>query len=110
MQAFEIADLMAQQVTSGENYLEFLRSADLSVGIYSLPAGAVDGQQPHTEDEVYYVVKGRGMFFHAGENRPVKPGSVLFVAANVEHRFHSITEDMQILVFFAPAEYARQAT
>jgi quercetin dioxygenase-like cupin family protein len=42
----------------------------------------------------------------ADEHLPVAPGSLVFVAANVEHRFHTITEDLSILVFFAPAEYA----
>lgn len=108
MQAFEIADLLSQQAGSGSPYLEFLQHPTLSVGLYVLPAGGVDGQQPHTEDEVYYVVSGKGMFRHADEDRPVQAGSVLYVAANVEHRFHSITEALQIIVFFAPAEYTNR--
>ena len=31
-------------------------------------------------------------------------GSVIFVQAGVEHRFHDITEELLVLVFFAPAE------
>lgn len=108
MEAFEIAELIRQQTGSGKSYLEFLRHPSLSVGIYVLPAGGVDGQQPHTEDEVYYVVSGRGMFRHADEDRPVQGGSVLYVAAHVEHRFHSITEQLTIIVFFAPAEYSNR--
>ncbi|MCA0454260.1 MAG: cupin domain-containing protein [Chloroflexi bacterium] len=108
MQAFEIADLLTRQSASGSPYLEFLKHLSLSVGLYVLPAGGMDGQQPHTEDEVYYVVSGRGMFRHADEDRPVQAGSVLYVAANVEHRFHSITEALQIIVFFAPAEYTNR--
>ncbi len=108
MQAFEIADLINEQAAGTSPYLEFLKHPSLSVGLYALPAGGVDKQQPHTEDEVYYVVKGRGMFRHADEDRAVQAGSVLFVAANVEHRFHSITEAMQIIVFFAPAEYTNR--
>jgi mannose-6-phosphate isomerase-like protein (cupin superfamily) len=110
MQAFEIADLIAQQSNSNKPYLEFLKHSSLSVGLYVLPAGGIDGQQPHTEDEVYYVVSGRGMFTHADEQRPVQAGSVLYVAANVEHRFHSISEALSIIVFFAPAEYSNRRT
>ncbi|MBI1281444.1 MAG: cupin domain-containing protein [Anaerolineaceae bacterium] len=109
MQAFEIADLIARQASSGKPYLEFLKHPSLSVGLYVLPAGGEDTQQPHTEDEVYYVVSGRGMFTHADEERPVQAGSILYVAANVEHRFHSITETLNIIVFFAPAEYSNRA-
>ena len=42
-------------------YREFLRVPDLSAGLYVLEAGATDPQSPHTEDELYYVVAGRGV-------------------------------------------------
>lgn len=107
MKAFEIADLIQQQSQGTNRYLEFLKESTLSMGLYVLPAGGVDGQQPHTEDEVYYVVSGRGQFRLEQEDRPVKTGSILFVAANQEHRFHSIEEELKILVFFAPPEYSQ---
>ena len=72
-----------------------------------LPAGGVDVQVPHTEDEVYYVVSGRGSIQVDTESRPVEAGSVVFVGAKVEHRFHSISEDLVLLVLFAPAEYSQ---
>jgi mannose-6-phosphate isomerase-like protein (cupin superfamily) len=106
VQAFEMAQLIADRAETNRAYLEFLRVPSLSVGLYALPAGGVDPQQPHTEDEVYYVVGGRGSIKVGSEDRPVQPGSVIFVAANVEHRFHSIEEDLTLLVFFAPAEYS----
>ena len=105
MDAFEVCDLAAQQAQSGKLYLEFLRVPALSVGLYILPADGTDPQQPHSEDEVYYVVSGKGMIRVGDEDRPLQAGSVVYVATGVEHRFHSITEAMQILVFFAPAEY-----
>ncbi len=105
MDAFEVRDLAAQQAQTGKLYLEFLRVPALSVGLYVLPADGTDPQQPHSEDEVYYVVSGKGMIRVGDEDRAVQAGSVIYVAIGVEHRFHSITEAMQILVFFAPAEY-----
>jgi mannose-6-phosphate isomerase-like protein (cupin superfamily) len=104
MDAFEFSQLVEAQQKSGKLYLEFLRVPALSAGVYVLPAGQPDPQQPHSEDEVYYVVSGRGMIRVAEEDRRVQAGSVIYVAAGVEHRFHSITEDLRILVFFAPAE------
>jgi mannose-6-phosphate isomerase-like protein (cupin superfamily) len=104
VKAFEIADLIVRQQESDRPYLEFLRQDSLSVGLYVLPAAAVDEQRPHSEDEVYYVVSGRGTITVAGEERAVQPGSIIFVAAGVEHRFHDISEALTILVFFAPAE------
>ena len=106
MDAFEIDQLLAEREQVGRAYLEFLRVPALSAGLYVLPAGEADPQQPHTEDEVYYVARGRAQIRVAGEDRPVGPGSVVFVAAGVEHRFHSIAEDLTVLVFFAPAEYS----
>ncbi|MBD0348326.1 MAG: cupin domain-containing protein [Thermoleophilia bacterium] len=84
--------------------MEFFRAPSLSMTIYRLPAGATDEQQPHNEDEVYYVVEGRAQFLVEDESRPVGPGTVLFVAKHVEHRFHAIEEDLTTLVVFAPAK------
>ena len=107
MVAMDITRLLAGHDFSGEPYLEFLRVPSLSVGLYVLPAGAEDPQQPHTEDEVYHVVSGRGRIQVGAEDRAVEAGTIVFVEAGVDHRFHSIEEDLTVLVFFAPAEGSR---
>jgi mannose-6-phosphate isomerase-like protein (cupin superfamily) len=107
MDIFEMARLLKEREQSNRAYLEFLRVPSMSLGIYNLAAGSVDKQQPHTEDEIYYIVSGRAQIQVGEEHRPVEPGSIVFVAANVEHRFHSIQEDLTTLVFFAPAEYSQ---
>jgi len=107
MDAYELADLAAQREDSGRPYLEFISVPDLSVGLYVLPAGQPDLQQPHGEDEVYYVVSGAGQVTVGDESRDVRPGSVVFVAAHVPHRFHDITEDLTLFVAFGPAEGSR---
>ena len=104
MNAFEMHELIADAENSAKPYHEFLRVPDLSMGLYRLPAGGIDPQQPHTEDEVYYVVSGRGRVRVGGEDRLVMGGSVVYVPKTVEHKFHSIEEDLTLLVFFAPAE------
>jgi quercetin dioxygenase-like cupin family protein len=106
MQAFELTDLIDQRRQAGKLYLEFLKVPQLSMGVYELPAGGKDPQSPHSEDEVYYVAKGKAQIRVAGEDRAVQAGSIIYVAKNVEHRFHSIEEDLTVLVFFAPAEYS----
>jgi mannose-6-phosphate isomerase-like protein (cupin superfamily) len=106
MQAFELTQLIPQRESSDRLYLEFLKVPDLSMGLYVLPAGGVDPQSPHTEDEVYYVVSGRAKIKVADEERLVQAGSIVYVAKNMEHRFHSIDEELTVLVFFAPAEYS----
>jgi mannose-6-phosphate isomerase-like protein (cupin superfamily) len=102
--AHELADVIDRQARSPDAYLEFLRHPDISVGLYVLRAGAVDGQSPHTEDEVYHVVDGRARITVGDETRDVGPGSVVYVARTVPHQFHDITEELRILVIFAPAE------
>ena len=98
---FVLGEEIERQRRSGEPYREFLREPALSCGIYSLPAGASDLQAPHDEDEVYYVVSGRGRLRVAGEERSVGPGSILFVKATSDHSFFEIEEDLTLLVFFA---------
>jgi mannose-6-phosphate isomerase-like protein (cupin superfamily) len=104
MQAFDLGELRAQRQQAGRAYLEFLRVSSLSAGVYHLKAREPDLQRPHGEDEVYFVVAGRGQFRAGSEVSPAQPGAVLFVEKGVEHRFFDITEDLTLLVFFAPAE------
>ncbi len=110
MEAFEIADLVAERERIGRLYLEFLRVPALSVGLYVLPADGTDPQEPHTEDEVYYIVSGRGAITVEGEDREVQAGSVVYVKAGDGHKFHSIKEELRIIVFFAPSEYSLAQT
>jgi len=81
---------------------EHLRSADLSVGTYSIPAGAVDDQTPHTEDEIYVVTSGRATFTDESGSVELRAGDTLYVAAGVEHRFVDVVEDLTLVVIFAP--------
>ena len=101
---FTINEVDAQRAASAKLYREFLRVPAMSAGLYVLPAGATDPQRPHHEDEMYYVVRGRARFRAGEEDGEVLAGSVLFVAAEVEHRFYEISEELAVLVFFAPAE------
>ncbi len=104
MITFELDQLIAEQAAGEDLYLEFLRKPSLSMGLYVLAAGMADPQSPHQEDEVYLILNGRGQIMVNGEDQLVQKGSLIFVGKHVEHRFHSITEDLHILVFFAPAE------
>jgi mannose-6-phosphate isomerase-like protein (cupin superfamily) len=107
MDAHELADVAARRAAGGRPYLEFITVPDLSVGLYVLAPDQPDLQQPHTEDEVYYVVSGRGRITVGDEVRDVQEGSVVFVAAGVPHRFHDISEELTLLVAFGPAEGSR---
>ena len=100
----QLAEIDRQRSENGKPYREFLRVSSMSAGIYVLPVGSADVQRPHHEDEMYYVVRGRARFRAGDQDQEVSAGSVLFVAAEVEHRFYDIAEELALLVFFAPAE------
>jgi mannose-6-phosphate isomerase-like protein (cupin superfamily) len=84
------------------HWLEHMASADLSVGTYSIPAGGLDDQEPHREDEIYVVQSGAATLVTDTGTTEVRPGSVIFVPAGERHRFTNVTEDLALLVFFAP--------
>ena len=108
MQVLSSAGLFtAPGAGSGVHWAEHLRVSDLSVGTYSIPAGADDDQEPHTEDEIYVVTAGQATLEAGGDAVPVGPGSVLYVPANEPHHFTNVTSDLAALVLFAPAEYSR---
>jgi mannose-6-phosphate isomerase-like protein (cupin superfamily) len=78
----------------------------MSVGLYVLAAGGIDNQQPHTEDEIYFVMAGRGIFTAGDTTSTVSKGDTIFVPAGMPHRFHDIEEELRLIVIFAPPEYS----
>jgi len=103
---YQMSELERQRVQADKLYLEFLRVPAMSAGLYVLPAGGTDPQSPHKQDELYYVVRGKARMKIGPEDRAITQGSIIFVAAGVEHRFYDISEELTVLVFFAPAESA----
>ena len=71
MDAFVAQELFAGLDPGGHDFAEFFRSSTLSLTVARWPAGSVDDQEPHTEDEVYYVVSGRARLRVADEDAAV---------------------------------------
>ncbi len=101
---FTTGDLKERRASSDRSYLEFLDVPALNAGLYELPAGGKDMQKPHEQDELYYIVSGRGRFEVDGNEMDAGPGMVIYVKARVAHRFTEITEDLSVLVFFSTAD------
>jgi mannose-6-phosphate isomerase-like protein (cupin superfamily) len=97
-------------VPDGEpnQYREHHRSTGLSVGTYCIPVGGKDGQHPHTEDEIYVVLRGRARLQSDTGDVPVGPGSVIYVAAREHHQFVDVSADLSIVVVFGTAERWRE--
>ena len=106
-QAFDLKSLR-ERLAAPVAYAEFVRRPDLSLGLYVLAAGGTDPQSPHSEDEAYFVVSGRGRFTAGDQERAVSPGDTLFVPAHLPHRFHDIEQELVLLVCFGPAEGSRK--
>jgi mannose-6-phosphate isomerase-like protein (cupin superfamily) len=100
----EIGDVADERARQGNLYLEFLRVASMSAGVYVLSAGSTDRQFPHKQDELYYVLRGKARMKAGPHDQAVKQGTLIFVPAHAEHRFYDIEEEIALLVFFAPAE------
>ena len=108
MQSFHSVDEIKKRIKGPIPYREFLRIPAMSCGVYVLQPGEEDRQQPHNEDEIYYVVGGAARMKVVGENQPeqdraIAPGDIIFVKAHEEHRFHNVTQELVVLVVFAPA-------
>ncbi len=104
MRVFRLDELDAERAAAQGAYLRFLTERHLSVGLYALDVGEQDPQRPHQQDEVYVVMAGRATLTVGSVSTEVSRGSVAYVPAGVAHRFSHISEDLRVLVMFAPPE------
>ena len=96
-------------IPAGRRSSELLSHGSLEIRFYT-PRG-VDPQTPHTRDEVYVVVHGRGRFFRECERTPFGPGDLIFVPAGAEHRFEDFSDDLEVWVaFYGPEGGERPAS
>lgn len=102
MEPIQIDEVIEQLDEEDELFIEFLRRDSMSLEVYRLDAGATDPQDPHTEDEVYYIVSGSAKIRIDDDVHPVEKGDIIFVEREVEHSFLDIEEELITLIFFAP--------
>lgn len=85
----------------GERFAVGMTHGSMLVELYD--PGPVDTQQPHTRDELYIVISGRGTFERGEERVAFGPHDVLFVPAGVAHRFVDYTPEFRTwVVFYGP--------
>jgi mannose-6-phosphate isomerase-like protein (cupin superfamily) len=92
------AALEALHRLKDKTFIDIFKHGSLAIEIYQ--PKDTDKQKPHTRDEVYVVVSGRGFFVNGSERQPFEAGEVLFVPAGVVHRFEEFSEDFSTWVFF----------
>ena len=82
----------------GKRFVNLFEHGTLAVEVYA-PRGT-DPQQPHTRDEIYFVIAGRGTFVEGAARTPFAPGDLLFVPAGEVHRFEDFSDDLAVWVLF----------
>lgn len=82
----------------GQRFASVFKHGCLEVEIYA-PRGS-DPQQPHTRDEIYFVVTGTGEFVCGDARRTFGPSDILFAAAGAVHRFEDFSGDLTLWVLF----------
>lgn len=86
---------------AGERSVRVWQRGPLDVA-FALPVPPKE-QAPHTQDEIYVIVSGRGVLFHDGQRDLFESGDILFVAAGIAHQFEDLTEDLALWrVFYGP--------
>ena len=104
MQTFHLDAISQDRQTHGAAYLEFLRSADMSAGLYHLQPGSHDAQGAHQEELLFYVLRGAATLEVGDDIVQVVAGSIVHVPKQVAPRFIDVAAALDVLVVFAPAE------
>ena len=92
--------VIADLDTTNDYFLNVFKSKALEVGILRLRKGETDTQEPHSVDEVYFVIEGTGHIEIEDKMKPVNRADFIFVPANVHHRFVVGNKDLIVLYFF----------
>ena len=94
---YELTDLLSELEKKDSGYfIDFVTTKGIQAGIIRLRPDENDTQEPHSVDEVYYVIEGRGFINLSDKNHPIKQGTSIFVPTGTEHRFHGNTRDLTI--------------
>lgn len=83
---------------AGEHSVSVLQRGNLNLKL-SRPVPP-NRQTPHAQDEIYVIIRGRGVLFHGGKRDAFEPGDTIFVAAGTKHHFEDFSEDLAVWVIF----------
>lgn len=97
--SFEVERVRARLEAGPGGYEIVHSSPGLELGVYVLVAPEPDRQQPHEDDEVYYVLEGQGVLEIEGTPVPLEQGQGVFVPAGAHHVFTAY-ERLSLLVLF----------
>lgn len=102
--SYHLPELVERLEKNGGYFLDFLKVRNLEAGIIVLRPGEADTQEPHSDDELYYVISGDGWMEMGSEKVRVKAGSIIFIPAGLHHKFYGNRVDLVVLYMFAARE------
>jgi mannose-6-phosphate isomerase-like protein (cupin superfamily) len=82
----------------GAPFVTMMAGGTMSVEVFA-PTG-VDVQQPHAQDELYFIHSGTGELVINDQRFDCAAGDAFFVAAGVAHRFENFSADFVTWVVF----------
>ena len=97
----EIRKLYSKMDLDNSGFLTFFDLEHLQAGILRLRLGEIDTQEPHSTDEVYFVLEGDGFIEIGNKSYEIKKDLFIYVPAEVKHRFHGNTQEILVLYFFS---------
>ena len=97
----EIRKLYSKMHLDNSDFLTFFDLDHLQVGILRLRPGEIDTQEPHSKDEVYFVLEGDGFIEIGNKSHEIKKDLFIYVPSEVKHRFHGNTQEILVLYFFS---------
>jgi mannose-6-phosphate isomerase-like protein (cupin superfamily) len=93
----QVKELISQVNDNGGYFIDFVNTKDIEAGIISLHPGEKDLQQPHSVDEIYYVIEGFAYIEIEGRSKAIKERDIIFIPAKSRHRFHGNNQDLVVL-------------
>ncbi len=85
----------------GAPFVTMMAGGTMSVEVFA-PKGE-DLQQPHTQDELYFIQHGTGELVINGQRFDAAAGEAFFVSAGVQHRFENFSHNFVTwVVFYGP--------
>jgi mannose-6-phosphate isomerase-like protein (cupin superfamily) len=86
----------------GAPFVTMMAGGTMSVEVFAPSSSGLgeDLQQPHTQDELYFIQRGKGELMINGQRFDAAAGDAFFVAAGVEHRFENFSDDFLTWVVF----------
>ena len=99
-QIFDI-DKFLSNFPKSRYFIDVMETPTMEVGIINLKKDQEDTQQPHTSDEIYYVISGRGTIEIDGIKNEVNPGKIIYIPKKIRHSFHAFSNELIVLYIFA---------